>query len=463
MGINLLELITDQIGGDSTLGMISGFLGEDKGNTGNALTSMLPSLLGGLMSKSSTSSGAGQIFDAITNNGFDGTMLGKLGDVFGGGDISNGVMERGGGLLDMVFGNKLGGIVDLISSRSGIGRSSSSSLLKLGLPLIMSFLGKMKNDRNLDASGLAGLLASQKDHIAKAAPAGLSDILGFADFGKEEVKETFSQTRETVQETKREVESTVRRSEPEEPKGGGILGKLLPLLLLLLGGFLLWKFMGDGCMDKTKDAAANVKDKTEQVAGKAADGARGAANATGNAIRSGANKVGDAAKGAANATKDAAGNIVDGAKGAATATGNAAKNAASATKDAAGKVVDGAKDAANAAGAAVAGASADMKNFFSASKPGAEFEAKGLTFNDKELTAAGTAEIGKIAAMMKANPDMKIVIEAFADSGKPAIDKITGKIRAEKIENQFKKLGVAVNRIRAIGKTGANKVIIKQR
>lgn len=478
MGINLLELLQNQLGGDSTLGMISGFLGEDKQKTGSALTSMLPSLLGGLMSKASTTGGAGQLFDSISNSGFDGTMLTKLGDVFGGGDATSGILNKGGGLLDMVFGNKLGGIVDLISSSSGIGKSSSSSLLKLGLPLVMSLLGKTKKDNNLDASGLASLLMSQKDHIAKAAPAGLSSLLGFADMGDlgadkvektyEKVEKTYQTASSNVKETARKVESTVVK---EEEASGGFFKKLLPLLLLGLLGLLAW-FSLRGCGDDVKNTATNIKDKTVETTKGAANATgnavKGAANATGNAVNSGIDATKNAASATAGAVKGAANATTDAAKNAVSTTTDAAKNAANATADAAGNAVNATKNAASnaakATGNAAAAAAGSVTDFFKGGgKAGQSTVLSDVAFDaENNFSGASEASLTTIANLMKANPDMEITIEAFADTGKPLIDKVTGKIRAERIEKKLKDLGVPVSRVRAVGKTGANKVVITQ-
>ncbi len=471
MGINLLKLLTDQLGSDSALGMISSFLGEDKSNTSSALGSLLPSLLGGLISKSSSPSGASAIFDMITDNDFDGGMLDNLSDVFGGGAMSNAIADSGGGMLDTIFGNKLGGIIDLVTSKSGISRNSSSSLMKLGLPLVMSLIGKFTKEKSLDASGITSLLSSQKEHI------GGEFLNMFSGGGFDQVSNAVNETKEYVTEktsfestsseteVRETVSNTASRAEEEDEKKGG-MGWLFPLIgLLLLGGLLWWFLTGKG-----GDTAKNVKDKVEQGTTATANGVKGAVNKTGNAVKNGVNatagavkdganvagnaagKVVDGAKNAASATagtvKDVAGKVVDGAKGAASATAGAVKDGANTVKDAAGNAAAGAV-------AAVSGTAANMSGFFKSGTAGSAMNLDQLKFDDNnEISGGNSAQIDMLVKELQANPDAKIRIEAFAKN------KLFGKIRAEKVEAQLAKAGIPKNRVRAVGKAGGDQVLI---
>jgi hypothetical protein len=59
-----------------------------------------------------------------------------------------------------------------------VGEGASKSLLGILGPVVLGTLGQQQRSGGLDASGLAGLLASQKDSIAAAMPSGFANLLG---------------------------------------------------------------------------------------------------------------------------------------------------------------------------------------------------------------------------------------------------------------------------------------------
>ena len=56
--------------------------------------------------------------------------------------------------------------------------AASGSLLGLLAPAVMGTIAKQQGAQSLSASGIAGLLASQKDNIAAALPSGFGNLLG---------------------------------------------------------------------------------------------------------------------------------------------------------------------------------------------------------------------------------------------------------------------------------------------
>ena len=61
---------------------------------------------------------------------------------------------------------------------AGLGQGASGSLLGLLAPVVMGTIAKQQGTHSLDASGIASLLASQKDNIAAALPSGFGNLLG---------------------------------------------------------------------------------------------------------------------------------------------------------------------------------------------------------------------------------------------------------------------------------------------
>ncbi len=175
--------ILDDLKGMVTNQIISGAasqLGESEGGISKAIGVLLPTILSGLVNKSTDSSAFSGIFNLLSDNRNAG-FLDNLSGLIGGGNLAHGdPKDIAGGLMGNLFGNKVGGILDLVSSFSGVRKSSTSSLLGLAGPLIMGFLSRKIKNEGLSAAGLASFLGGQKSNIMSALPAGMGNLLGFA-------------------------------------------------------------------------------------------------------------------------------------------------------------------------------------------------------------------------------------------------------------------------------------------
>ncbi|MEQ1635327.1 MAG: OmpA family protein [Methylococcales bacterium] len=178
MSNNLLELINENITGD-VISKLAEFLGESPKNTTSALSNAIPSLLAGLVNKSTDTDGASTIFNLLSQGSHDGSLLNNLVSAFSGGEGTSKLLSTGASLLTSVLGNKADGVTNLIANASGISKTSSSSLLGLVMPMIFGVLGKtVKSQGITSATGLASLLASQGGFLKNFLPAGLTSILG---------------------------------------------------------------------------------------------------------------------------------------------------------------------------------------------------------------------------------------------------------------------------------------------
>jgi OmpA-OmpF porin, OOP family len=182
MSIDLMGLVTDHLKG-AAMGKISEFLGESSEGTTSALGAALPTLLGGVMEKASTNEGAGSIMNLLKDGNHDGGILSNIGGLLGSGDGISSLLGGGSGILSAILGPKVGGIVDLVASVSGIKKSSSSSLLSLAAPLLMGVIGKQVSSQGLGISGLASMLMGQKDAVKAALPAGAGSLLNLGSLG----------------------------------------------------------------------------------------------------------------------------------------------------------------------------------------------------------------------------------------------------------------------------------------
>jgi OmpA-OmpF porin, OOP family len=178
MSNNLLVSLKEHLAGDVVSNLAS-FIGESPVNTESALHTALPSLLAGLVDKSANPTSLGNLFNLLTQGNHDGGILSNLGALSRGGEETTKLVSDGGKLLSSLFGDKLGGINDLVANASGISKNSSTSLLGFITPLVLGLIGKNIRIGNINnASGLAGLLSEQSGFLKNAIPAGLTNLLG---------------------------------------------------------------------------------------------------------------------------------------------------------------------------------------------------------------------------------------------------------------------------------------------
>lgn len=255
MSINLLDLVKDQVTGQLAK-QASSFLGESESSVVQALGGMMPTLLGSAIQKSSTPSGAQGLMDMI--GGLDLGSLGDIAGLFGGGASNvNGLLNSGGGIIESLLGSKSSGVIDIISNLSGLKSGSTSSLLKLAAPFLMSVIGNQIKGKGM--SFFTDLLMGQKSHVAAALPAGLGSLLNFGDFGGAP-----------------KVATNVSTPSSSGDGGNNWLKWLLPALLAVA---LIYWLGTKGCGKKVEEAAADVTTAVDSAA-------MNAANAAGNAVDS---------------------------------------------------------------------------------------------------------------------------------------------------------------------------------
>jgi len=231
MSFNILDAVKGYLTPD-TISKVSSFLGESEGGVGKALSGIVPTVLSGFVTKANSGSGsAGDIFDIVQKAHSSGTG-GNIGNFLSDG---GGLLNKGLSLVQGLFGDKLGSLMNSISSFAGIKNSSVGSLFSMAGPMVAGLLGKHAADNNLNASGLSSFLGSQKANILGMLPAGLSGITGLLGLSK--IGDTIKQTagsathyaNDTIGETKKST------------------NWLVWLLVLALALLALWYFLGKGC------------------------------------------------------------------------------------------------------------------------------------------------------------------------------------------------------------------------
>jgi len=176
MATNLVSVVMQFLTPDM-IAKIASVLGLDRNVAQKTVAGAIPALLASLADVASTPNGTRQLNNTLTQQS---DSLESLRNLVGGAG-QNLVADTGTKMLSGLFG---GGTLDTMAQTigkfAGIGEGTSKSLLGMLGPVVLGTLGQQQRSMGLDASGLASLLTSQKDQIARAMPSGLADQLSAA-------------------------------------------------------------------------------------------------------------------------------------------------------------------------------------------------------------------------------------------------------------------------------------------
>jgi outer membrane protein OmpA-like peptidoglycan-associated protein len=192
---------------------IAGQFNESENTITKALSGVIPGIIGGLASKAEAPGGTSAIDHLVkdTHAQFEDADLGAL--------LGNSsLMSSGWEMVKGLFGSQSDNLLGKLASFSGGKVSTITSLLGVGLPMVMKLLRGHAKSNDLSAGGLASLLSSQKASVLSSLPAGL-DLSSVYD-------NAFPKA----------VVADVKAEEPAAPGNKW----LWPLIILLLLAALLW-------------------------------------------------------------------------------------------------------------------------------------------------------------------------------------------------------------------------------
>jgi len=150
-------------------------IGSDEQKTSSALTSTLSVLTGALARNSEEEKGAAAL-DAALDKDHDGGILGDIG-----GFLGNVATGPGMGILGHVLGSKQEPVAKEIAKDSGLDIGQVMTVMSAAAPLLMGVLGSKKKEDGLDAGGLAGMLAGEKQQVEQQG--GIGSLLGLLGGG----------------------------------------------------------------------------------------------------------------------------------------------------------------------------------------------------------------------------------------------------------------------------------------
>jgi len=174
---NIVSLAMQYLTPD-VINRIASALGVDRSAIGKAATAAVPGLLGMFANTASTRDGANKLANAVGQQ--NAGILDSLASTIGGPGQQSLVNSGISALSSLLGGSATSALSGALSKFTGISQASSSSLIGMLAPVVLGTLGDQQAEQGLDASGLAGLLASQKKNIAAALPPGFGNLLGAA-------------------------------------------------------------------------------------------------------------------------------------------------------------------------------------------------------------------------------------------------------------------------------------------
>ena len=159
---NLEDLVGSQES-SQVVSQLSQQFGANQSSVSSAIQLALPMIINGLANNASNPQGAQSLNNALERD-HDGSLLGNLGSLLGGGGQTTRQTD-GLGILEHIFGSKQGAAAQTVSENSGLNVGQVAQLLITVAPLVMSYLGKEKRQQNLDANGLQNMLGQKQQEI----------------------------------------------------------------------------------------------------------------------------------------------------------------------------------------------------------------------------------------------------------------------------------------------------------
>lgn len=163
---SLEDLLGNQMG-NQAVDQISQNLGSNPALVNSAIQMALPVIIGGLAKNAQSPQGAQSLDNALAND-HQGSLLNNLTDYLTGGVPNPTQATRetnGSGILGHILGANQGAATQEISNKTGLSMGQVANLLITLAPIVMSFLGKQKQQNNLDAGGITDLLTGQQQQM----------------------------------------------------------------------------------------------------------------------------------------------------------------------------------------------------------------------------------------------------------------------------------------------------------
>jgi hypothetical protein len=174
--MDLMQILQSQLS-DDVVGQISEHIGAEPEQTVSAANGIFATLLGGLANNASSEGGLSALGSALDRD-HDGSMVDNLMDMVGGmlQGSQSGNATNGMGILGHILGGQQEPVAQQISQSSGLNMSQVMKLMPILAPIVMSVLGKARNQGGLDLGSLANILMGSAQNASQQG--GMGDLLG---------------------------------------------------------------------------------------------------------------------------------------------------------------------------------------------------------------------------------------------------------------------------------------------
>src|SRR5579871_4066730 len=173
MATNLVSYVMQFLTPD-IVSRIATALGLNRNDAQSGVGAAVPALLAAFGGLADKSGGAQSLVNTIKQQS---GVLDNFASMIGGNNQSS-FIERGSSLLTSLLGSHdQAALTGAVSRFAGLGQNKAGSLLGLLTPVVMGLIGRQVGTRGLDVGSLTSLLASQREQIAQALPAGMGELL----------------------------------------------------------------------------------------------------------------------------------------------------------------------------------------------------------------------------------------------------------------------------------------------
>jgi OmpA-OmpF porin, OOP family len=248
MSFNLSGIIKDKLTADF-ISKAASFFGEDEHSVSKAVSGILPSVIGSIISKSNSGiTGANDLLN-ISKEAYQSGVFKNTETL-----MENDLLNKGAVLLQYLLGDKSNTLIEVIAKFADIRSSTTSNLVSMAVPVALSEAGKHAIENNLGASGFVDMLHTQRNSIMGTMPAGLTSIMRMS--GLDIIADNTSIVAGNAS-PKTSVPDYYENSEMTTAKG---IKWLLPILVLIAIGLLAWWFLSGG-----REAYSSLKTDTIAV------------------------------------------------------------------------------------------------------------------------------------------------------------------------------------------------------
>jgi hypothetical protein len=245
MATNLVSYMMQFLTPDM-VGRIAAALGLNRGDAQSGVSAGVPALLAAFSGLADKPGGAQSLVNTVKQQS---GVLDNFASMIGGTNQSS-FIERGSSLLTSLLGtHDQAALTGAVARFSGLGQNRANSMLGMLTPLVMGLIGRHIGARGVDSGSLTSLLASQREQIAQALPAGMGEVLDRAGVGagleSARAASPTAQAGRPAATTGQFTQSAARPADTRAPRGatsGSSNWVYWAIPLLLLGGLLQYLF-----------------------------------------------------------------------------------------------------------------------------------------------------------------------------------------------------------------------------